>query len=262
MNLKLDLNTAQFRAAAQDAVRIMGANAELLIKEEGRLFLKEVRMRTPPFSKGWGKTESAANDRAAGEKAVRGDIRRLAAPLEAAKIKNPRLRELIEKNDEAGLQAFFDNVKDATWRARKLIRIGSIDQLHRTLRNAQGRIRKDQRMAVIAGESWYTYVKNVVSAVGFAKATFNTAALRLGAKGVPSYVAKIGPRGGYEEGKSPSFYILLTGQSNVPTAQTAVDQSISIRGKKLESELKRIISAFQRTGKIMTRRKSFNESDQ
>jgi len=258
MNLKLDLNTAQFRAAAQDAVRIMGANAELLIKEEGRLFLKEFRMRTPPFSKGWGKPE-AATDRAAGEKAVRGDIRRLAAPLEASKIKNPRLKELVVKNDEAGLQAFFDNVKDATWRARKMIRIGSIDQIHRNLRNPQGRIRKDQRMAVIANDSWFTYVKNVVSAVGFAKATFNTAALKLGAR-LPAYVAKIGPRGGYEEGKSPSFYIMLTGQSNVPTAQTAVDQSISIRGKKLEAELKRIISAFEKTGKIMTRRKSFNEN--
>jgi hypothetical protein len=166
---------------------------------------------------------------------------------------------LVEGKDEAGLQAFFDNVKDVVWRNRKVLSMGRLDQTHRALRNKAGRIKSDQRKAIIADESWFTYVKNVVSAVGFAKATFNTAALKLGAK-LPPYVAKIGPRGGYEEGKSPSFYIMLTGQSNVPTAQTAVDQSIAIRGKKLESELKRIIAAFEKTGKIMTRRKSFNEN--
>jgi hypothetical protein len=258
MNLKLDLNTAQFRAAAKDAVNIMGANAELLIKEEGRLFLKEWRMRTPPFSKGYGQSESASADKKAGEKAVRGDLRRLATPLDAAKIKIPRLKELIEKNDEAGLQAFFDNVKSAAWRNRRMVSANSYKSLHKVARNSRGRIRKDMRNAVIGGPQVLAYTKEVLGHVGFAKGTFNAAAMKLGAR-LPSYVAKQGPLGGYSEGRAPSFYIEMSGSSNVPSAQTAVDQSISIRGKKLEAEVKRIMRSFAATGKIQTRRKSFNQ---
>ena len=258
MKLEIDLDTAQFRAAAQDAVRKLGANAELLIKEEGRLFLKEWRMRTPPFASGWGKPESANADKKAGEKAARGDLRRAATPLDASKIENPRLREAVEKNDEAAIQALADNGAFRFLKGRRIVPAGGFKNWHRSSRNRRGRVKKDMLRMVIAGASFDSYVKSVIDAVGFAKSTFNKAAMALGAR-LPSYIAKFGPKGGYEEGRDSNFYILISGRSNVPTAQRAADEAVSIRGKKLESEIKRLMSAFSKTGKIPTRRKSFNQ---
>lgn len=258
MKLNINLDTAQFRAAAQDAVKKMGANAELLIKEEGRLFLKEWRMRTPPFSKGYGRPESASADKKAGEKAVRGDLRRFAAPLDPDIIKIPRLKALILANDEVGLQAFLDGIKSAVWRNRRVMSQESFKSGHKSARNRRGRIPRDLRNAVIEGPRTLAYTKEVLSHVGFAKASFNTAAFRLGAR-LPSYVSKQGPLGGYSEGMGPSFFIQISGSSNVPSAQTAVDQSIEIRGAKLTAEVNRIMRSFAETGKIQTRRKSFNQ---
>jgi hypothetical protein len=258
MNLTIDLDTAQFRSAAHDAVRKMGANAELLIKEEGRLFLGEWRRRTPPFATGWGKPESARNDKAVGEKAVRGDLRRVAAPLDKNVIRIPRLRELIEKNDEAGLQAFFNAVQDNTWRMRKMVNAAALPGVHWRARNRRGRVPRDLRNAVIVDAAQIGYVKHVVNLVGMAKATFNKAAQALGAR-LPSYISRHGPLGGYSEGRGPSFYIIISGQSNVPSAARAVAEAVTIRGNKLESELRRIMRRFADTGKIETRRKSFQQ---
>jgi hypothetical protein len=257
MKLTIDFNSAQFRAAAQDAVRKLNANSEQLIKEEGRLFLPEWRKRIPPFANGYGKSESAHKDKAAGEKAVRGDLRRVAAPLDPATIKIPRLKELVEANDEAGIQAFFNAVKDATWRARHVIKQASLRSVHEPARNNRGRIRKDLWNAVIDGAARASYVQEVISRVGSAKATFNRAAAALGAR-IPAYIARHGMLGGYSEGKGPNFFIVISGQSNVPNAQRAADEAIAIRGKKLASEIKRLVSAFARTGKIPSRRKSLN----
>lgn len=258
MKLEIDLDTAQFRAAAQDAVQKLGANAELLIKEEGRLFLKEWRMRTPPFSKGWGRPESASADKKAGEKAARGDIRRVATPLEYEKIDNPRLKKAIEQNDEAAIQAMADNGAMRFLKARRVISQGQFKQNHLSLRNRAGRVKKDAQQLIIAGASYFAQVKKIIDAVGFAKATFNKAAMALGAR-LPPYIARFGPRGGYEEGRDPTFYVLISGQSNVPTAQKAANEAVSIRGKKLAAEIKRLMSAFSKTGKIPTRRKSFEQ---
>lgn len=258
MKLEIDLDTAQFRAAAQDAVQKLGANAELLIKEEGRLFLKEWRMRTPPFANGWGKPESAQADKKAGEKAARGDLRRVATPLDASKIEIPALREAVEKNDEAALQAMADGGITRFLKGRRLISQSDLRRAHVGARNRAGRVRKDMMQAVVAGAAWDAYVKKVVGAVGFAKATFNKAAQALGAK-LPPYIARFGPQGGYEEGRDKSFYILISGQSNVPTAQRAANEAVAIRGKKLAAEMKRLMATFAKTGKIPTRRKSFNQ---
>lgn len=258
MKLEIDLDTAQFRAAAQDAVRKLGANAELLIKEEGRLFLKEWRMRTPPFANGWGKPESANADRKAGEKAARGDLRRVATPLDASKIEIPALKKAVETNDETVLQAMADGGITQFLRARRLVSQSDFARAHKSARNRFGRVKQDQRQMVVAGAAWSAYVKRVLDAVGFAKSTFNRAALALGAK-LPPYIAKMGPRGGYSEGRDPTFFILISGESNVPTAQRAANEAVMIRGKKLAAEVKRLMSAFAKTGKIPTRRKSFNQ---
>lgn len=215
-------------------------------------------MRTPPFSKGWGKAESHNADRKAGEKAVRGDIRRVATPLRAEDINNPRLKKAVLENNEPAIQAMADAGAMDWIKGRQLVQQSQFEGTHKGLRNRQGRVKKDAYKLVIAGAQYLANLKKVVGAVGFAKSTFNRAAMALGAK-LPPYIAKFGPQGGYEEGKDTSFYIVISGQSNVPTAQTAANEAVSIRGKKLESEMKRLMSQLGRTGKIQTRRKSFNQ---
>jgi hypothetical protein len=50
----------------------------------------------------------------------------------------------------------------------------------------------------------------------------------------------------------------MGGQSQIPGAQRAVDEALAIRAKKFVAELNRLMKAFAATGKIPTRRKSFN----
>jgi hypothetical protein len=262
MNLKFDMNTAELRMAARTAVRDLRANGDLLIKEEGRLWHGEWTRRTPPFSKGYGQAPSAGKDRKAGERAVSGDLSRVATKIDKTKNWSPELQEVLgikKKFRFEGVENWLKMTKLDWLRGRALITVDRFKQLHKSSRNRRGRIPRDLRNAVIVDSDLKRYIRTQVKKVGYAKATLNRAAAALGAR-LPAYVARHGPLGAYREGRAPNFFIEISGKSNVPGAQAAANQASEIRGKKLTAEIKRLMNAFARTGKIESRRKSFNQS--
>jgi len=112
---------------------------------------------------------------------------------------------------------------------------------------------------IVPNEVYFGYLKQLYDAIGAAKATFNAAAFALGMKRIPPWVRRHGNFGSYSEGGDPAnFVIFIGGQSKVPGAQRAVDEALAIRAKKFVAELERIMKVFKNTGKIATRRKSFN----
>jgi hypothetical protein len=112
---------------------------------------------------------------------------------------------------------------------------------------------------IVPSEVYFGYLKQLYDAIGSAKASFNAAAFALGMKRIPPWVRRHGNFGNYSEQGDPSnFNVIIGGQSKVPGAQRTVDEAIAIRAKKFTAEMKRLMKTFAATGKIATRRKSFN----
>lgn len=249
--MTFSLNSAQLRHDMNRFVQATGADAQQLCREEMRLLIVEIRKRTPPFraldsgDAAFGKNEKAGEDKAAGEAAVRRDARNVAMPLTQERIRNPRMRELIAKGDDEGLQKFFDNVRDGFLSKRHLLRNeGEIQAAHLRARNRRGRVPRDLRNAAYA-RPFVGYFTKIEKAVGKAKAVFNAAAFRLGVR-TPPYIGRHGPRGSYQEGNEQEPYVAVSGFSYIVGFQRIINQALSIRAKRFASEFARIV---ERNGK-------------
>lgn len=239
MSLKLEFDTAILRNDMNRLVQATGADAQQLCREEMRMALVEIRKRTAPM-RSFGQTEAAGADKKAGEKAVRRDVGRVAVPMELAKIRNPRMRQLIAEGDDEGLQAFFDNVRDAFLRGRRVLKSESeLRDAHLRARNRYGRVPKDLRNATFE-RPFAGYLMKVERAIGKAKAVFNAAAFRVGLR-TPEYIARHGPRGDYFEGNSADPYCAAVGSAYIPGYQRIINQAISLRAKKFAAEVARIV---------------------
>lgn len=256
MKLDIRFDDTDFRIAAQRAVRELRADSRELIREEVRLFVKEWRARIPPFAS-YGK-EKAGQDKKRGESAIRKDLRHVAAPMRLNSIRNERLKALMKKRDATGLEAFTEQMHDPFLARRTLLTYAQIKRVHKASRSKnRGRVYRENRH-LITYKDWNKYAKEVQKKVGWNKAAFNRALIDTGAR-IPAYIARHGPRGGYfETGIGEKFSATLTGTVNVPGAQVAVNQALALRGKKLHAEVRRVIRQLERTGKIQSRRKSFN----
>lgn len=258
MNLRIDFDDVAFRSAAQRAARELKANVPELIREEVRLFIGEYRKRTPPMAS-YGKNESAKQDFQIGKGAIVRDVGKVAITLDTDPAQMPpRLRELVEKGDDAGAQAYLDNVRSAGLRGRHLLKAGDLEKAHLAARNRYGRVRTALRNATTSA-AFHAYVERLFKLIGHNKGSFNAASFATGEQRIPPYVRAAGSLGSYSEsGAGEQFAATLTGRSTVPGAQRAVRESIALRAKKLTAEVKRIADTFARTGKIVSRRRSLN----
>jgi hypothetical protein len=228
----LQINQARYRDGLNQFVNRLGADAQLLLKEEMRLLLREVVRFTPP------KTSKQ------GRNAVGSDLAKNAAPLDPATIKWPRLAELARKRDIAGIEALTKNITQGFWARRKMLNSTSqIADEHRRNRTRYGRIRTDKRnMAMLA--VWNRYTREVQSRVGFAKAGWVTAAKAVGLP-MPSWVTRLAGAagGGYV---APTINRLVIEAINRSTKipnyeQNVVFAAVRSRAMSIESELKRIL---------------------
>jgi hypothetical protein len=265
VNLKLDLNTAEFRMAAQRAVRELGANAEMLIKEEARFAIRDFVKVTPPFAAGaYNKSMGSAADREAGEGAVKRDIRQIAVPITPKFLGWVTERfgshnvsvSLIRKGTKDKYQVAFTRVAPT---------IGELASIHQSKRNRYGRVAKNARpesKAAAPTPVLLAYAKQMIARIGAEKNVFGTAAARLGLR-LPSWVSRRGMKGAgsYREGMGPSFFIEISGRSQRPQAPSDLAYVVKKRGEILAKEVQRMATSFARTGKILTRRKSFNTSE-
>lgn len=228
---KFDIDEAGYRNALNQFVTELNANGELLLKEEMRLLLRDVVSFTPP------KTQ------AQGRKAVDADLRRNAAPLDAQKIKIPRMAELVRKRDVEAIQKFADNIKGGFFNRRRLLQTTEdIRAEHRRNRTRYGRVRSDKNnMALLS--VWRKYTREVQDRVGFAKAGWLRAAEGVGLK-LPNFVAR-------HAGNAPGQYIAPTPQklviesinrsSKIPNYDRTVADATKRRVNSIKSELNRLL---------------------
>lgn len=228
---KFDIDEAGYRNALNQFVTELNANGELLLKEEMRLLLRDVVSFTPP------KTQ------AQGRKAVDADLRRNAAPLDAQKIKIPRMAELVRKRDVEAIQKFADNIKGGFFNRRRLLQTTEdIQAEHRRNRTRYGRVRSDKRnMALLS--VWRKYTREVQDRVGFAKAGWLRAAEGVGLK-LPNFVTR-------HAGNAPGQYIAPTPQklviesinrsSKIPNYDRTVAAATKRRVNSIKSELNRLL---------------------
>jgi len=278
VNLTIKFDDLKFRAALQDAVVQLKANGPELVKEEARLFIAEYMKRTPPFAKGnYGKTVGSKADYEAGKNTITGDLAQVAGHGERGYLQfiadtfgTTQIRQqLFKKGTKKPYLIDWDAVA---------FNIGELARHHRSKMNARGRPPNRQKGAggqgmgdksigrwvakekvIVPNEIYFGYLKQLYDAIGAAKATFNAAAFALGMKRIPPWVRRHGNFGSYNESGEPAkFTVTMGGQSQIPGAQRAVDEALEIRAKKFVAELNRLMKAFAATGKIPTRRKSFN----
>ena len=279
MNLKIEFNDLAFRAAMKDAVEKLRANGPELVKEEARLFIGEYMKRTPPFAKGnYGKQLGTKDDLEAGKAVIKGDLAQVAGfdSLEHLQFVADTFgtvqikQQLFKKGTNKPYLIDWDRIA---------FNIGELAKHHRSQMNKYGRPPNINKMGkkgagmathnigrwvarnkvIVPSKVYFGYMKQLYDAIGAAKASFNEAAFALGMKRIPPWVRRHGNFGSYSEQGDPSnFSVLIGGQSKVPGAQRVVDEAIAIRAKKFTSEMKRVISTFAKTGKIVSRRKSLN----
>ena len=277
MNLKIEFNDLKFRAAMKDAVEQLRANGPELVREETRLFIGEFMKRSPPFAGGnYGKNIGSPADYKSGEKTITGDLAQVAGHGERGYLQfvadtfgTTQIRQqLFKKGTKKPYLIDWDKVA---------FTIGELAKHHRSQMNKAGRPPDRRKKGtggigektigrwvannklIVPNEVYFGYRKQLYDAIGAAKASFNEAAFALGMKRIPPWVKRQGNLGTYTESGDPSnFVAILGGRSQVPGAQRAVDEAIAIRAKKFTSEMKRVISTFAKTGKIVSRRKSLN----
>lgn len=278
MKLEINFDDLAFRSAMKDAVTQLKADGPQLVREETRLFIKEYMKRSPPFAKGsYGKEIGSPADYNAGKNTITGDLAQVAGHGERSYLQfvadtfgtTQIKQQLFKKGSKKPYLIDWDRVA---------FTIGELAKHHRSKMNKYGRppdrkkgsggqgkgdnaigrwVAKEK--VVVPNEVYFGYLKQLYDAIGAAKASFNAAAIALNLKPFPAWVKRHGTLGTYsEQGDPTNFNVLLGGQSQVPGAQRAVNESIAIRAKKFSAEMKRIMSTFARTGKMATKRKSFN----
>lgn len=226
------LNQARYRDGLNQFVSKLNADGQLLLKEEMRLILREIMRFTPP------KTY------AQGRAAVAKDLAKNAAPLDPAKIRWPRMAEVVKKRKLRAIQAISDNQKQGFWASRKLlVSTTELAEQHKRNRTSRGRVNSDRRnMALLS--VWRKYTRDVQSRVGFAKAGWGAAAAGVGFV-MPSWVQKLaGAAAGSYSAPTPNRLVIEARNRSVkiPNYQNDVVYAVvRSRAMSIESELKRIL---------------------
>jgi len=226
------INQARYRDGLNQFVNRLGADAQLLLKEEMRLILREVMRFTPP--------KTFAQGRAA----VAKDLAKNAAPLDPSKVRWPRMSEVVKKRNLAAIQKIADNQKKGFWASRKLLKSTSeIADQHKRNRTSRGRVSSDRRnMALLS--VWRKYTREVQSRVGWAKAGWSAAAAGVGLP-IPGWVQRLaGAAAGSYIAPTPNRLVIEARNRSVkiPNYQNDVVYAVvRSRAMSIEAELKRIL---------------------
>lgn len=231
MSLRVTFDTSQYRNDINKFVDKLGADGQLLLKEEMRLLLRDIQRLTAPKTL------------AQGRKAVSGDIGKVAGALDAEKIKWPEMKQAVRDRDIPAIMALAQNTKQGYFAKRRLLT--TPDQLaaaHISARNTRGRVRSDQNNMVFAS-IWKKYTKAIQDRVGYSRAGWATAAQGVGLT-LPSWVARHAAysKGSYKAPSNGSLQIVGTNRSaKIPNYQQTVDAAMRLRVKSIGSELKRLL---------------------
>jgi hypothetical protein len=275
MQLKIDFNDLAFRAAMKEAVIKLKANGPELVKEEVRLFIAEYMKMTPPFKTFGGPMTN--KDYEIGLGAIKNDIKAITSGGNREYLQNisdnfgdTHIRQQLFKkgtNEPYFIEwdkISFDINELRAFHRKKMNKYGRQSNFFKggvkaagTSDRQVGRWVADNKL-VMPFDIIYDYIsKELRYKIGSAKGAFSKAMSILNGK-QPWYVSRHQYGSYSQHGDATNFNIVLSGKSVIPQAQRVVDMAIAIRAKKFSAEMKRIMSTFAKTGKIATRRKSFN----
>jgi hypothetical protein len=231
MSLRVQIDTVKYRNDLNQFVTRLNADSSLLLKEEMRLLLRDIQRLTPPKTL------------AQGRKAVSGDMRRVAAPLDPDKIKFPAMAKAVRDRDGKAIQAIADNLKSGFFAKRHMIlNDGDLRSAHIAARNNRGRVKRDQNNMTFL-RTWRKYTAEIQNRVGYARAGWAAAAAGVGLK-LPSWVSRHAgySKGGYKAPSPNDLEIIGTNRaSKLPNYQATVDAAMRIRVKSIGLELKRLL---------------------
>lgn len=231
MSLRVTFDTAKYRNDINAFVGKLGADGQLLLKEEMRLLLRDIQRLTAPKTL------------AQGRKAVSGDMGKVAGALDPDKIKWPEMKTAVRDKDIPAILALAQNAKQGYFSKRRFLT--TPDQLagaHLSARNNRGRVRSDQNNMTFAS-IWKKYTKSVQDRVGYARAGWAAAAQGVGLT-LPSWVTRHSAyaKGSYKAPSSGTLEIVGTNRtSRIPNYQQTVDAAMRLRVKSIGSELKRLL---------------------
>lgn len=232
MSLSLQMDLTRYRADMNRFITELNADGVQLLKEEMRLLLRDVVRFTPP------KTY------AQGRKAIEGDLRRVARPLDPAKIQMPALQKAIARRDVAAIEAITKNLGGG-WRGRTLLRsLAAIKEAHLRLRNRYGRVRGDGRQMAFFND-WRKYLRTVQDRSGWTRAGWWRAADGVGLS-LPSWVNKhraYAPGGFLAPGDKNLSITAINRSVKIPDYENRhVVPAIRARARSLASELARLVA--------------------
>lgn len=169
-----------------------------LFRQQGKLFVQDLQLATPPFDKSTINGPLNAQ-RKIGEKAVERDVKRLFRPLPKA--------DTITQGDKREARTMRTYVRLSKWKELSTIlnRLGvrnsqvipeATEAIHNKHRNEKGRIpKKINPIIVVKSRSISVLVRTLKGHVGKLKAGWNKAALHFRAS-VPNWILKHSTPGG------------------------------------------------------------------
>jgi hypothetical protein len=227
--MNVDVDYSKLNAKVARYVDELGIDSREVIATQSRLLLKALIKITPPGTN------------AEGRKAVFSDIARSMSPVYPENFTGPhaeRIRELVQKKDEVGFQAFLQKQtnKWKNWTVKPFS-----PQLHHGAQNARGRVTKSQKVFVLDAKSWEKYVKHEQSHVGRQKAGWWPAYLALGGT-LPSWITRHeGARGflinGLDNKTFPTF-TMVNQTKGIGGIRRLIQSAVRIRAEAVEKDIK------------------------
>lgn len=231
MSLRIAIDTVKYRNDLNQFVYRLNADSSLLLKEEMRLLLRDIQRLTPPKTL------------AQGRKAIAGDLRRVAAPLDPDKIKYRPLARAVRNRDEQAIETIASKMKRGFWANRKLLRSeNEMKSIHLAARNNRGRVKNDQGKMIML-RAWNKYAKEVQDRVAFARAGWLAAAHGVNVA-LSSWIEKHAgaAQGSYKAPTPNDLLIVGTNRSSkIPNYQATVEAAMRNRVNSLGKELKRLL---------------------
>lgn len=216
--MKVQWNFAAFDKAIKDKILITERGASDVVKQETRLFLRDVVKLTPPTGKQPIK-ENTGTQHKFGLRAIQRDIRRAFIPIEEMSIiktpKNPKLAEEIQRYAR---RQEFESLKEVFRRVniKNPLLAFAAERQHNAVRNSRGVVPKKTVQSIIMRQgSVADFTKKKQALSGLSKSGWNKACDGVGVK-IPVWIKKhsgpgiyqgslIGPRPFITVGNSVDF---------------------------------------------------------
>jgi hypothetical protein len=228
MEIRLKLDSLQYRAAVARLIAEKRADAKLLLDEEARLLVRDLVAVTPPHTK------------REGERSVEVNLRRAFNPLDPKKFSAKLIATLIRKRDVGGLNAIFARAK-GKFAGMRIVEFFQMRAIHKRLTNSRGRVSKAGYP--VLPQDFAAYLKRVQASVGWAKAGWMAAAQRLGLS-LPAYITRHSGRlGSVSFSPAPKLGItLMNFSTKIPNYQAKVDFAVGRRYRSMVREAARILA--------------------